>query len=216
MRAATVVAAFLQRPANPHARGCLPHCLPLPHGRERVRTSRLDGFGRRLAVATIWALAFLGILAGRLAIVQIVHHRLLSADALQEHLRAVPLPAVRDEITDPNGQVLAVSLPAATGTVDPRLTVHRTAAAAALSPILGQPAAQILKVLRGPGQYAVLSSQISSAQASAVGSGRRRLFGVGPTYAIHWRAMKAPTRITVQVMTGSHGLASGLRSVCAR
>jgi len=133
-----------------------------------MRAGRTDGFGRRLAVATIWATVFLGILAGRLVIVQVVHHKMLSADALREHLRAVPLPAVRGEITDRNGQVLAVSLPAATVTVDPKLTVHRTAAAAALAPILGRTAAQVLQVLRAPGQYAVLTTQISTAQAAAV------------------------------------------------
>ncbi len=133
-----------------------------------ARTGKADGFGRRLAAAAIWCTLFLGVLAGRLVIVQILHHRVLSADALQEHLRAVPLPAVRGEITDRNGQVLAISLPAGTVTVDPKLTAHPAAEAAALAPLLGQAPARVLQILTAPGQYAVLATQISGGQGSAV------------------------------------------------
>jgi len=120
-------------------------------------------------VAAVWAIVCLCVLAARLFDVQVVQRARLSAAALKEHLSAVPLTAARGQITDRNGQVLAVSVPTASVTADPKLAVHhRTAEAAALAPILGQPAAQILKALRGPGQYAVLAPQVSTAQAAAV------------------------------------------------
>lgn len=128
----------------------------------------VPGLSRRAAVIAVWVVVCLAVLAGRLFDVQILQRGALRAAALRERLAAVPLPAGRGEITDRTGQVLAISVPAAEVTADPKLVTSPVAEASLLAPILGQPAAQVAKVLGGPGQYAVLAPQISTGQAAAI------------------------------------------------
>lgn len=133
------------------------------------RGNNAGGFGRRTAVVTFWGILCLGVLTARLVDIQVVQQRHLSSGAAQEHLGTVPLPATRGEITDSGGRVLAVSVPAAMVTADPRLITDPATEAAALAPILGASRAQIRRLLRGPGQYAVLAAEVSTSQAAAIG-----------------------------------------------
>ena len=128
----------------------------------------LGGLRRRSAVLGAWGLAILGFLALRLGDIQIVHAKTLSAAALAEHLHAIPIPASRGEIVAHNGQVLALDVPAAKVTADPRLVKNPSTEARQLAALLNVPETTILQKLEAKSQYAVLEPQATGAQGNAV------------------------------------------------
>lgn len=128
----------------------------------------MGGLHRRSAVLGVWGLAILAFLALRLGDIQIVHAKSLSAAALAEHLQSIPIPASRGEIVAYNGQVLALDVPAAKVTADPKLVTDPSAEATQLAALLNVPEATILQKLQAHSQYAMLEAQATGAQGSAV------------------------------------------------
>jgi len=150
----------------------------------------VPGYRRRAMTTALWMVAALAALALRLADVQVLHGRSLARQDPADQLRTTVLPAPRGEITDRNGEVLAVSVPADDVTADPTLIPARTDAAhpvdkavvaARLSPILGAPAASLLQRLEVPGRYAVLHADATPEQAAEVSSLRLPGVFLAPT-----------------------------------
>ena len=79
------------------------------------------------------------------------------------------LRAPRGEILARNGEVLAISIPAANVTADPRLIRHPHAEAVALARVLTLSATTLQHTLAGPGQYAMVQRDITAGQATAIG-----------------------------------------------
>jgi cell division protein FtsI (penicillin-binding protein 3) len=93
----------------------------------------------------------------------------LRAAAATEHVNTVTIPAPRGEVTDRNGVALALSESVDSVTADPLLIAHPERAAAALAPLLGETASQVLPGLRKAGtQYVVLNNQIPAATAAKI------------------------------------------------
>jgi cell division protein FtsI (penicillin-binding protein 3) len=86
------------------------------------------------------SLIVMSVFAARLVQVQGVQSAQYAARASRELLNSAKLPAVRGEITDVNGVVLARSVDAINITADQTLITDPAATATALSPILGIPA----------------------------------------------------------------------------
>lgn len=141
---------------------------------------------RRIGIVAICTAAMCGALILRLGWLQIVRGPSLSAAAYNEHEKIVPIPAQRGEIIDRNGDVLALSVPAATITADPKLIQKAAASAAtsvttvsaniqtpasdaaALANVLNLSSAQILTLLEKPIQWVTLEGDATPAQAAAV------------------------------------------------
>lgn len=122
-----------------------------------------------MAVLGVWGLALLAVLLVRLGDIQIVHAKTLGAAALAEHLKAVPIPAERGEIIAHGGQVLAIDVPAAAVTADPKQVSAPAAEAKRLADLLNVSETTIATKLAVPGsQYAVLEAQATGAQGRAV------------------------------------------------
>lgn len=79
----------------------------------------------------------LTVFAGRLVEIQAVRGETLAAEAMDQRMRVVELPAQRGSIVDSSGQPLAVTVEARNLTVDQTLVTDPVAVATALSPILG-------------------------------------------------------------------------------
>ena len=71
-------------------------------------------------------------------------------------LGVVTVPAPRGDVVDRHGRTIALSLPAATIVVDPRLVVDAAGTAAALSPLLEVSEADLVEDLSGDGLSPIL------------------------------------------------------------
>ena len=94
---------------------------------------------RRLRFGTLLILALLLVIAGRVVEMQIVQAPAWAQTGLDKRLHTVPLPALRGDIVDRNGALLAGSAEARYVYVDPGLVVDAKAVATALVPVLGIP-----------------------------------------------------------------------------
>jgi cell division protein FtsI (penicillin-binding protein 3) len=97
--------------------------------------------------------------------VRAAHFSRLSSDQL---LQNVTVPALRGSIYDRNGQILAMSIPTSMAVADDFQITDPTAEAAALSPLLGIPAATLLPKLKEQNGYVVLSTDVSAASAATL------------------------------------------------
>jgi cell division protein FtsI (penicillin-binding protein 3) len=126
---------------------------PRPAGRRRTRrTTPLGQPGTRLHGGFALVLVFLVLLAARLVWLQGLQATAYAADATSQRLRTNTLVAPRGEITDRNGEPLAASVDARAiygepGTIakavcppEATLPCRPETIAAALAPVLGQPA----------------------------------------------------------------------------
>jgi stage V sporulation protein D (sporulation-specific penicillin-binding protein) len=124
---------------------------------------------RRAGVLNIWVGVALLVLALRLADLQLVRGPLLTRAEEGESIQQVVVPALRGEIIDRHGSVLALSEPAAMVWADPRQVADKPAAAAALARLLPVSQAAVLQLLEIPGrQYVVLTRNATAAEGQAV------------------------------------------------
>jgi cell division protein FtsI (penicillin-binding protein 3) len=105
----------------------------------------------------------------RLVDLQVIQHDELVARGVDQRVRRVPLAAERGVIFDRNGTPLAVAVPQNTIWANPQEIVDPAAAAAALEPVLGIPAADLLsRLAQGDKQFVYLSRQRDDSVAQHV------------------------------------------------
>ena len=107
------------------------------------------------------SLIVMSVFAARLVQVQGVQASKYAARAARELRSSATLPAVRGEITDVNGVVLARSVDAINITVDQTLVSDPIAAANAIAPILGLPVADIAVSLTGTRRFAYVAKEVT-------------------------------------------------------
>ncbi len=129
----------------------------------------MTGFMRRRAFALLVVVVFaFAAIFVRLGDIQVLSAHAYTAYGQSEYTRVVALPGLRGAIFDRRGQALALSEQAATVVADPYQIAHPHQEAAALAPLIGQPAATIASELARPTGYVVVASNVTSAVAAAV------------------------------------------------
>jgi cell division protein FtsI (penicillin-binding protein 3) len=141
------------------------------------RTGKGGGAGRkphnrpsahRPGILLVILLAMLSVVAGRLAWIQVVQAKELTATAAQQRLRDLTLPPRRGSIFDREGQPLAVTTDAKTVYAVPTQVKDATATASALARILGGEPETYLKSLKRKGSFAYLARKVDLPRAEAL------------------------------------------------
>jgi len=113
-----------------------------------------------------WGLGFLVLLlvvvVCRLVVLQGVDGAAYAQAATNDRMRNYPIEAVRGQITDRNGKVLAYSVDAERVTADPTVVTDPTRTALALTTLLDVPVDELTEKLSRESRYAVLASQVST------------------------------------------------------
>ncbi len=122
---------------------------------------------RTLIVAGIFAAAFLGLI-GRLGYLQVVKHDEYLRLAEGQHAKTLALRPKRGPILDRNGQVLAVSSGAETLYALPGRVDDSARLARRLAPVLGEPAADIVRRLDSSKRFVFVKRRLPPAVAQAV------------------------------------------------
>jgi cell division protein FtsI (penicillin-binding protein 3) len=115
----------------------------------------------------VLVIVFVAMLARLIAVQEFAHQHYASLST-SELTQTVPIPAVRGGIYDRNGEVLAESVVKQTIVADPLLITHPAATAAALSPVLGIPTAQLRSELTRDSGFVYLAHRVSDPVASRV------------------------------------------------
>ncbi|MDQ6875386.1 MAG: penicillin-binding protein 2, partial [Actinomycetota bacterium] len=113
-------------------------------------------------------LAVFAVIAGRLVQLQGLDGTAYAAQAERHRLRTAVLPAVRGEIVDRFGNVLARSIEARAVFADPTLVTDRTAAASLLSGPLGMDPNKLAELLSRPGRFVYLKRGLRPEAAQAI------------------------------------------------
>lgn len=113
-----------------------------------ARPPKLANPRRRLRLATVLALTMFAVLGLRLVELQLTDGPAYAANGLQDRLTDIWLPAERGAIYDRNGGVLAHSVEARYVFADPPLVTDPPRVAAALQPLLGIPASDLVELMR--------------------------------------------------------------------
>ncbi|WP_164702216.1 penicillin-binding protein 2 [Modestobacter sp. KNN46-3] len=148
------------RPSGPAGRGA-------PLSRREPGTRRLQPLGlAERDQRNRWGLAFLitllVVVVGKLVVLQGVDGAAYAQAAANDRMRTYPIEAVRGEITDRNGKVLAYSVDAKRVTADPTLVSDPTRTALALTTLLGIPVDELVEKLSREGRYVVLADEVST------------------------------------------------------
>jgi cell division protein FtsI (penicillin-binding protein 3) len=146
--------------------------------------------GRRLRWALSVALVLLTVLGGRLLQLQAFDNRAYATLAEHQRLRSVTLPALRGDILDGSGAVLATSVDARAVYADPGEVVDPAATATKLSPLLHASVADLLFRLSQHNRFQYLAHDVTPAVARRVAA--LDLPGVG-TLPEHQRIYPAGT-----------------------
>jgi cell division protein FtsI (penicillin-binding protein 3) len=130
---------------------------------------RLGDPGRRLTAGFAAVCTLLVVLGGRLVQLQALDRPRYAAAAQRPILDTTQIPADRGRILDRDGRVLAYTVASRLVFADPKIIGDRAAsAAAALAPLLGQPAAALERKLRRPGRYVVLARDLTPTNAARI------------------------------------------------
>lgn len=134
----------------------------------RLRAARVGNPLTRVRVLSIAVIVTLALFSGRLVYVQAYQGESLAAEALQGRMNTQTIPAVRGEITDADGNVLATSVTRYNVFADQKLIADwahtvdgervggAAEAARLLAPILEKPEAELAAELSGTSQYKML------------------------------------------------------------
>lgn len=138
---------------------------PPPTARRLPRTPsgglRLADPARRGTTLIIVTAVILTIFAGRLVQLQAVHGEALAAEALDQRLRTVDLPAGRGAIVDAAGEPLAVTIEARNLTADQTMVTDPAMVAEQLGPILGVDPAVLTVRLTGERRFMYVAKGIT-------------------------------------------------------
>lgn len=131
---------------------------------------RLGRLNNRLTTGFAAVCLLLSVVVVRLVQLQGVDRAGYADAAAQQQLNNITLTALRGEIVDRFGTVLAYTTDAQDITVDPQqiAAADRSTDAAKLAPLVGLSADAVEKVLAGPGQYALLASALPPATADQI------------------------------------------------
>jgi cell division protein FtsI (penicillin-binding protein 3) len=110
----------------------------------------------------------LSLIGGRLLQLQGVDRTAYAASAADQRLHTLTLPATRGTISDRNGQPIAETVDARNVIADPSQISDPSAVAISLAPVLSISEATLQSQLSGPGQYALLASEVTPAEGDAV------------------------------------------------
>jgi cell division protein FtsI (penicillin-binding protein 3) len=114
-----------------------------------------------------WGLLFLVsllvVVVAKLVVLQGVDGAALAQEAADSRLHSYPIEAVRGQITDRTGKVLAYSVDAQRVTADPTVVTDPTRTALALTTLLNVPVADLTEKLSRPDtRYVVLAAQVTT------------------------------------------------------
>ncbi|HZE50456.1 MAG TPA: penicillin-binding protein 2 [Jatrophihabitantaceae bacterium] len=130
----------------------------------------LGALDKRLRVGFAAVCTLLVIVGGRLVQLQGVDHANYADAAAAQRLDTIDLHALRGQIVDRNGTVLAYTTSAQDITADPAQIAagDRATYALKLAPLVQRAQLDLMKLLAGPGQYAVLARALPPQTARAV------------------------------------------------
>jgi cell division protein FtsI (penicillin-binding protein 3) len=128
----------------------------------------LESPRKRIRFTTIVFLIVMSIYMTRLVELQIVRGPELAATAQNSRLQTLALPALRGNFTDANGIPIATTVMARNVTVDPKLITDPAGTAAALSPILGIPVADIVASVTVDSRFSYVAKRITPETWKAV------------------------------------------------
>lgn len=142
----------------------------------RRRALRLGGLNGRLRYGFVAVCVLLLVIGARLVQLQGLDGTKYAGAAAAQRVESIPLHALRGQIVDRTGTVLAYTSNAQDITVDPqqiKAAVKGDPGLLAgyeqtLAPLVGKTQAQVGQVLLGPGQYGVLATALSEAQAQQI------------------------------------------------
>ena len=126
-----------------------PVLISLANPRKRIRF-----------VTVIFLVVMLGYVT-KLVEIQIIRGPELAATAQNSRIETLLLPAMRGGFSDRNGMPIAITIMARNVTVDPKLITDPVGTAAALSPILGIPQAQIVESLTIDSRFSYVAKRIT-------------------------------------------------------
>jgi cell division protein FtsI (penicillin-binding protein 3) len=127
--------------------------------RRRARALALGALERRTRIGFVGVCVLLVVIGGRLVQLQGVDRAAYAGAAAAQRLDTVDLHALRGEIVDRFGKVLAYTTDAQDITADPQQIAasDRASYALKLSPLVGRTQLEVLHLIAQPGQYAVLA-----------------------------------------------------------
>jgi cell division protein FtsI (penicillin-binding protein 3) len=125
-------------------------------------------FNRRLVWLRLGVIGLLLALAGRLAAIQIGQSAYYTRLSVAEVRTTVSVPSIRGGIYDRHGAILAISSPTSMVVADDFQITDPDAEAAALAPLLSEPATVIAPMLKRHSGYVVLSDSLSIAAGHTV------------------------------------------------
>lgn len=147
---------------------------PAPRRTGRRRGPRVGHPDRRLRIALLVVLFVMSMFVGRLVQVQGLDASALAAEALGNRLLEVRVPAVRGDITDASGVVLAGTVERVDVTVDQRVVgeyrknvrgsvrqVGVNGAARDLAPLLGMTVAEVRQAITGDRPFAYVQKKVT-------------------------------------------------------
>ncbi|MFB4299023.1 penicillin-binding transpeptidase domain-containing protein [Actinomadura sp. NTSP31] len=157
---------------------------PRPPRRPRVPFHRRDPM-KRLNAGLLVVAFVLSLFAGRLVQLQTIESGKYSAQAMEQRLKKLTLPAVRGAITDAQGNWLAMTVEARAITADPYVIKpdKRQAIVKALAPTLGlNPSAVMKAISRKDTQFVTLAHGVTPEQARLITSWNLQGIGTLPEY----------------------------------
>jgi cell division protein FtsI (penicillin-binding protein 3) len=131
---------------------------------------RLGRFDNRLTTGFAAVCLLLTVIVGRLVQLQGVDHAGYANAAAEQRVSSITLNALRGQIVDRDGTVMAYTTSAQDITVDPTQVEEKDRAvdAAKLAPLLGKTEQALVALLATPGRYAVLAQALPTATANKV------------------------------------------------
>lgn len=160
---------------------------------------------RILVVFLLLALG-LGGIAGKLFILQIQQGRHLTERATRQYQRLLPIVSRRGTIYDRAGRELAVSLRVSSAFAQPAAIEDPAATAAALAPILRQPANELQGRLTSDKPFVWLQRRLESSQATAISDLGLRGVGLTPESRRYYPRQERAAHILGMVGVDDHGL----------
>ena len=117
---------------------------------------------RRNRLGLAFMITLLVVVVGRLVVLQGVDGAAYAQAAEDSRMRTYPITAVRGEITDRAGKVLAYSVHAERVVADPSVVTDPARTALALTTLLDVPASALTEKLSRDGRYVVLADKVST------------------------------------------------------
>jgi cell division protein FtsI (penicillin-binding protein 3) len=117
---------------------------------------------RRNRLGLAFMVTLLVLVVGKLVVLQGVDGAAYAQAAEDSRMRTYPIQAVRGEITDRTGKVLAYSVDAERVVADPAVVTDPTRAALALTTLLGIPVDELTDKLSRDGRYVVLARHVAT------------------------------------------------------